>query len=186
MADWDANMEMTSRELWTALHGMFFGGLFLILFSGLIITLWGLDSESFTQLGIRRRLRVLRVCSCALALLAWFTVIAGTYVVYPWYRAKPPQGTTGSALMHYPRSLLLYRPQTADWHELGMEWKEHIAWLTPILATSAAVVLNAHGRRVSRDRQLRRTVLAFYSICFFCAVVAGVFGALINKAAPIR
>jgi hypothetical protein len=179
-------MMLTSRELWTALHGMVFGALLLMLFSGAFVAIWNLDAECLTELGVQRRLRIFRIASVSLALLAWLTVIAGTYVVYPWYRAKPPSGTTGIALMHYPRSLLLSNPKTADWHELGMEWKEHIAWLTPILATSIAFIGIHYGPGLATDRSLRRMVLAFLGFCFLCAAVAGGFGALINKAAPVR
>ena len=45
-------------------------------------------------------------------------MITGSWVVYPWYRAKGP----GS-----PKSILLANPATKDWHNFAMEWKEHVA-----------------------------------------------------------
>src|ERR1700722_15923978 len=131
-------MHMTSRELWTALHGMVFGAAFLMAFSGGFVGLWGLRADWVSTEGARRAANRLILWTWTMAILAWLTVIVGTYVVYPWYRAKPPAGTPAAALAGYPKNLLIANPQTADWHEFGMEWKEHIAWFTPILATAVA------------------------------------------------
>ena len=68
----------------------------------------------------------------------------------------------------------------------GMEWKEHIAWFTPILATAVAFVVTRYGGRLVQEARLRRALLILFSVAFFCAAVAGAFGALINKAAPTR
>jgi hypothetical protein len=121
-----------------------------------------------------------------MALLAWLTVILGTYVIYPWYRAKPPVGTTGARLAEYPKYLLLSSPRTADWHEFGMEWKEHLAWLSPILATAVAFVAWRYRQHLAADLHLRRALLILYGLAFFAAAWAGLLGALINKAAPTR
>jgi hypothetical protein len=181
-----ATMEMTARELWTALHGMVFGAGFLLAFSGGVAGLWGLRQNRLTQQGADQSQRALAVCTWCMAILAWLAVIIGSYVIYPWYRAKPPPNTTGPALAGFPKFLLLSKPQTADWHEFGMEWKEHIAWFVPMLATAVAYVVTRYGRLVARDDRLRRALLFLFTVSFFCAAVAGVFGALINKAAPTR
>jgi len=39
--------------------------------------------------------------------------------------------------------LLKSSPHTIGWHSLGMEWKEHVAWLVPISITMAAPSLSA-------------------------------------------
>jgi hypothetical protein len=75
------------------------------------------------------RIRRLEIGTSAMAVVTWLTVIAGTWIVYPWYRDKAPDS---------PKSKLLADPNTADWHDFGMEWKEHIAWISPMLATAAA------------------------------------------------
>ncbi len=71
-----------------------------------------------------------------MAIVAWATVVSGTFIVYPWYRAAPPQGADLTA---FPRSLLPSKPTTAQWHNLGMESKEHVGWLAPIAATAEAI-----------------------------------------------
>src|SRR5439155_1632254 len=81
------------------------------------------------------RLRSLPPAACLMAITAWLSVITGTYVVYPWYRAKPG----GEAdLTAYPQAYLEAHPELSQWHLLGMEWKEHVGCLTLGLITSVA------------------------------------------------
>jgi hypothetical protein len=96
-------MHMTNREMWTAAHGMIFGAAFLLAFAGGFVLLWSLRAEWVTEEGELHNLRMLKLGTWSMALLAWATVIVGTYVVYPWYRAKPPAGTQGAALVEYPK-----------------------------------------------------------------------------------
>lgn len=179
-------MNMSSRELWTALHGMVFGAGFLLAFTGGFITLWDLRVGSITGEGARRSVRRLIVWTWTMAALAWLTVILGTYLIYPWYRASPPAATRGAMLAEYPKNFLLSSPRTADWHEFGMEWKEHIAWFAPILATAVAFEVTGYREQLAVDSHVRRALLILYSLAFLTAMTAGLLGALINKAAPIR
>jgi hypothetical protein len=121
-----------------------------------------------------------------MAIFAWATVVTGSYVVYPWYRAKLPPGAQGQALAAYPKYLLLSSQRTAEWHEFGMEFKEHLGWFVPILATAVAFVVTQSRRRLANDAPLRRAALMLLVIAFAAAATAGIFGALINKAGPIR
>ena len=179
-------MELTSREFWTALHGMVLGAGFLLAFSGGFAGLWGLRSDWLTTEGAKKLLRQLAIGSWAMAILAWLAVLLGTYTIYPWYRAKAPADASGELLAGFPKYLLLSKPGTKEWHEFGMEWKEHIAWFCPILATAVAFVVARYGKHLVQDAKLRRALLILFSVSFFCAAVAGIFGALINKAAPTR
>ena len=67
-----------------------------------------------------------------------------------------------------------------------MEWKEHVAWLAPILATAVAYMVTKYGAKLAKDDEVRRAVIVLFTIAFFAAAVAGLFGAFINKAAPIH
>jgi hypothetical protein len=67
-----------------------------------------------------------------------------------------------------------------------MEWKEHIAWFAPICLTAAASIFARYGRHPGALRPLRRTVLGLLAFAFGCACVAGFFGAMLNKHAPLR
>lgn len=177
---------MTARELWTCLHGIILGAVFLLAFTGGFVALWDFRSDGIAADRLRRLHRRLIAWTWTMAVLAWLTVIVGTYVVYPWYRAKPPAGTTAAQLARYPRSLLLASPQTAGWHEFAMEWKEHVAWLAPILATAVAFAVTRYGRQVAADPRARQALLVLFTFAFFAASVAGLLGALINKVAPTR
>jgi hypothetical protein len=67
-----------------------------------------------------------------------------------------------------------------------MEWKEHVAWFAPISITMAAYVFIRYGREVASHRQLRAAVLGFVAASFVAAGIAGFFGAMINKFAPVQ
>lgn len=118
-----------------------------------------------------------------MALFVWVAVLSGTYVSYPWYRAKPPEGVTD--LSRYPRSYLKADPDLAFWHTFGMEWKEHIAWLVPLLMTAVAFIVFRYGEQLATDDQLRRVLILLLILAFAAAGIAGTLGALVTKAAPI-
>ncbi len=176
-------MAVTGRELWTVLHGMVFGALFLLAFAGGLAGLYSLRMELVTITGVRERMHRLLAGTWLMAVVAWITVISGTYIVYPWYRAKPPAGAN---LADYPRSLILSNPATKGWHTLGMEWKEHVAWFAPILATAVAYAVARYGGQLAQDNRLRRALMWVFVVAFAAAGVAGLFGAFINKVAPTR
>jgi len=176
-------MEVSAREGWTIVHGLVVGTVFLVAFAGGVAGLWSLREELVTLEGIKERLRRLYLGVWGMAIIAWVTVITGTYVIYPWYRASPPEGAD---LTEYPRSFLLADPDRDLWHKFGMEWKEHVGWAAPILATAVAFVVTYYGGRLARDDRLRWLVMGMFVVAFAAAAVAGVFGAFINKAAPIR
>jgi hypothetical protein len=112
-----------------------------------------------------------------MAVAAWGTVLTGTWVVYPWYRDTAQTS---------PRSTLLADPATADWHHFGMEWKEHIAWLSPILATVVAFIVVYYGTNLIRHDRVRKTAITLFVLAFGFAAVAGMLGALITKVAPVH
>jgi hypothetical protein len=173
----------SAREFWTVFHGMVLGSLFLLAFSGVLVTLYGFRSDWLTPRGLIARVRLLKIGTVAMAIVSWLTVIAGTYIVYPWYRAKPPQEV--SNLLECPRSFLLSVPDLVILHTFGMEWKEHVAWFSPILATVVAYVIWRFGDQIAENSGLRNAIAVFFIISFLAAAIAGAFGAFIAKAAPI-
>jgi hypothetical protein len=110
--------------------------------------------------------------------------VLGAYIVYPWYRAVPPQGVVD--LSEYPRRLLLSSGKTSEWHNIGMEWKEHVAWLAPMAMTMVAYVTMNYERAMPRLKHMRTAVLGFTLAAFVATGVAGAFGAFLNKYAPVR
>jgi hypothetical protein len=178
------HMQMNSRELWTVIHGMVFGFIFLLGSSGAIVGLYGLKSEWQTAEGTNKNVRILKIYMWALAVLVWAAVFTGTYIIYPWYRAAPPVGAYDFST--FPRYLLLSSASTEGWQEFGMEWKEHVAFLAPIAATVAAFVVNYYGAALAHKVQERRAVMIFFIFAFTAAAAAGLFGALIAKVAPVH
>ncbi len=177
-------MSLTAREFWGLIHGMGLGAIFLLAFAGGLAGLWSLRPEWVTAAGVLERLHRLSAGTWIMAIVAWLTVITGTYIVYPWYRANPPAGTTN--LTRFPRSYLLANPGLAGWHNFGMEWKEHVAWFAPILATAVAYVVVRYGPKLADETKIRDAAMVLFVLAFLAAGVAGLFGALITKAAPIH
>jgi hypothetical protein len=177
-------MEITTRSLWTMIHGMGFGALYLMACSGALVELSRRFCPRVQTPVTGGDERFLRIYLIAMAVLAWLTVLTGAYIIYPWYRAVPPAGTVGLAA--FPQRLLLSNPATSGWHSICMEWKEHVAWLVPISITMAAAVFARHGRNLKAQPELRSAVLGFVWISFLAAGIAGFFGAMINKNAPVE
>jgi hypothetical protein len=170
-------MSLTDRETWGLIHGMGLGALFLLAFAGGLAGIYSLRPSWLTHTGLRERIVRLNVGTTAMAVIAWLTVITGTWIIYPWYR---------DAAATSPKSLLLANPNLAGWHNFGMEWKEHIAWLAPILATAVAYIVIRYGLRLANMPKVRQAVLTLFIIAFAAAGIAGLFGALITKAAPVH
>lgn len=172
-------MEVSFRGLWTLIHGIGFGGLFLLGCSAAVTELWRV---CFGDEWSERTDKLLRFYLVAMTVLAWLAVLTGAYIIYPWYRAAAPAGTHEFGM--YPQLLLRSSPATAGWHTLGMEWKEHVAWIAPMAITMATAVFLQYGRELKAHRYLRTAVLAFALVAFGSAGIAGFFGAMINKYAP--
>jgi hypothetical protein len=177
-------MEITLRALITLIHGMLFGAFFLMAIYGLVVELFrSAHVEQPSQLTTKgySRERLYLICMVG---LGWAAVLTGAYFIYPWYRAVPPAGVTDLAL--YPRFLLKSTAVTSGWHDLGMEWKEHIAWIAPIAMTMVAYILTKYRLSMREHPQVRTAVLVFALVAFAAAGVAGFFGAMLNKYAPIN
>ncbi len=170
-------MSFTNREWWGLIHGMVLGALFLLAFAGAIAGLYSLRPGLVTEQGIVERMRRLKVGVVAMAVVAWLTVLSGTYIVYPWYREEVATS---------PKSRLLANPNTEDWHKFAMEWKEHVAWISPMLATAAAFIVVYYGVNLIKHDRVRKTAMLLLVIAFVLAGVAGALGAFITKVAPVK
>ncbi len=170
-------MELTLREFWTVIHGMGLGAIYLLAFTGGLAGLWSVKTPLLTEAGIQERIKRLRIGLWVMAITAWATVISGTFIVYPWYRAKIPTS---------PRSILLADPAISGWHTFGMEWKEHIAWLCPILTTVVAFLVTYYGKEFLNHPIFRKISITLFCLAFVFAGIAGFLGAFITKIAPIH
>jgi hypothetical protein len=165
-------VHLTYKEWWSLVHGFVFGGGFLLSFAGVLIVMYGLRTKDLTEEGLALHVLWLRLGTAAMAIAAWGTVFLGTWVMYPWYRTEVRAG-------------LLSDPSTKNWDRFGMEWKQHLAWITPFLATTVAFLALYYGARVARERRLRLLMLALFVGAFAAAAISGLFGALITKTSPV-
>jgi len=169
---------LTDREFFLLLH-LGLGIIFIHGFAGGIATL--VDRTSLRLQGTPLQARIRAVSTSFMAFALWAAVVSGTWLVYPGYGEEPPDGAATTA---YPRADLQANGDLAFWHDFGMEWKEHVAWLTPFLATAVAFAAIRHGRRVSRDTAIRRSLVRLFTVAAAASVVAAGLGAVINKVAP--
>lgn len=176
-------MELSLRDAATVVHGIVFGGLLLLGYSGAIIAIYAMSVTGNPWRPKPRGQRILSLYLALMAGLAWLAVIFGAYVIYPWYRAAP---TPGADLGGFPQRLLMSRPSTSEWHDIGMEWKEHIAWLAPICLTACAWMFSLYGARLRLMKGLRNLMVGLVLCAFAATCVAGLFGAMLNKFAPVR
>jgi hypothetical protein len=164
---------LTTRQLFFLIHSTlgiiivhaFGGGLGTLLTSG--------DS--------RMKDRIRKWSTAAMAVVAWLASAVGTWFGYAGYRAKVPPG--GDIAM-YPREYLLHSPQLAFWETFAMEWKVHIGWTTPFLATAVAFTALRYRRRLVADRLVRKVMTIMLLLAFAGALVAAGLGAVINVTAP--
>jgi hypothetical protein len=191
-------MEFTAREWWGVIHGMGLGALFLLAFAGGLAEFHSLKAAEITPEGIVRRMRRLRIGVVGMAVAAWGTVFTGTWIVYPWYReglsASGADEFAGCAGAHVPtetcspRDFLLsgVSGDTEQWHKFAFEWKEHVAWISPILATVVAFTVVYYGTNLIRHERVRRTAITLFVLAFLFAAIAGAIGAFVTKVAPIK
>ena len=114
----------------------------------------------------------------------WATVLIGTYVSFPAYRATPPEGITD--LAQFPRSLLQSNPATVWLHGFAIEIKEHVPWIAAMLATAVAFVAVRYRSTLLTDRRLNGMATTLLAICFALASIVGVLGIFVNKVAPLE
>ena len=147
---------------------------------GRIVTVRAADAATATTDAQARRLGWL-LAGVAAAL--WLTILGGTYVSFPPYRAPPPAGATDLAA--HPRALLLSDPGTAWLHAFAMEVKEHVPWIAAMLATAVAFVGVREPRRLLSDPPLRRMTTTLLATCFAIVSFVSLLGVLVNKVAPL-
>jgi hypothetical protein len=175
-------MLFTARSLTTMLHGLVLGGGALLVLAISLFTLWLLTTGDGTRPS-DRQLKSLSRLLVAAAVLLWLGVLGGTYLVFPPYRATPPEGLAD--LSAYPRSLLLASPETAWLHGFAMETKEHVPWIATMFATAAAFVSVRYRGQMVADPRIRRLLGALASICLLLVGYVALLGVFVNKVAPL-
>ena len=172
-------MLFTDRSIWTMIHGIVLSGAALMALAAAVFSMRTMRTVATPeQSRIRAQLLVF------IAATLWLTVLVGTYIVFPLYRAPPPEGATD--LNQFPRSFLLANPATAWLHAFAMEIKEHVPWIASMLATAVAFVGVRYRSLLLNDAPLRNMAMTLLVICFVLISVVGLLGIFINKVAPLQ
>lgn len=158
------------------LHGLLLSG-------GALMTLVMAAFLLHTASDAARGGRSVALLATAGAVLLWLSVIVGTYIVFPLYRATPPEGI--ASLGHYPRALIMADPDKQWLHSFGMEIKEHMPWIAAMLATAAAYIALSFRETLRDDSALRRLVLALLVVSIAIVAFVALLGVFINKVAPV-
>jgi hypothetical protein len=177
-------MLFSERSLWTMIHGIGLGGAALLALAAALFGMYLMRPRHGPTAPSDDRSRPVAALAALIALMLWLTTLVGTYVVFPAYRATPPEGTTD--LAQYPRSMLLAEPTTVWLHAYAMETKEHLPFIAAMLATAVAFVAWRYRRRFLADRHLRRLGATFLAICFAIVAYVSLLGVFINKVAPLE
>jgi hypothetical protein len=173
----------TERSIWTMLHGIVLsGGALMALAAGL----FALGAMRIEQVGTTSptQIRYLTGLTVSIPVLLWLTVLVGTYVVFPAYRATPPDGLAD--LSAYPRALLRSNPGTAWLHDFAMEVKEHLPWIAAMLSTAVAFLAMRYRSRLLSDVRLNRMATGLLAVSFILVAFVAVLGVFINKVAPLE
>jgi hypothetical protein len=172
----------SERSLWTMLHGLALSGGALMLLAAALFSLRAIALPEGSAVPARPS-NGLAWLTSAIAAALWMSVLVGTYVVFPMYRAPPPEGAT--SLAEHPRALLMSSADTRWLHSFGMEIKEHVPWIAAMLATAAAFVAGRHRATLLADSALRRITEALLAIAFVLVALVALLGVFVNKVAPL-
>ena len=174
----------TDRSIWTMVHGIVLGGAALMGLAAALFAMGTMRRAEGLGAATPSQSRPLAQLTMFIAAALWLGVIAGTYIVFPLYRATPPEGTTD--LSQYPRFLIASNPETVWVHAFGMEIKEHMPWIASMLATAVAFVAGRYRSALVGDPQVRRMAMTLLAICFMLAAFAALMGIFAARVAPVE
>lgn len=173
----------TNRSIWTMIHGIALGGGALMGLAAALFAVRAMGTASPSDV-VKSQSRYLTGLLVFVAAVLWLTVLVGTYVTFPPYRATPPEGLAD--LSQYPRSLIQSNPGTVWLHAFAMEIKEHVPWITAMLATAVAFVGVRYRSRLLTDSHLRGMATTLLGICFVLVCCVAILGVFVNKVAPLE
>jgi hypothetical protein len=177
-------MLFTERSIWTMIHGIGLGGGTLMALAAALFSLRAMRMTDASDAASQNQSRYLVWVTVFAAVALWLTVLVGTYVTFPPYRATPPEGL--SDLSQYPRALIRSRPGTMWLHSFAMEIKEHVPWIAAMLSTAAAFIGVRYRSHLLSDAQLNRMATTLLATCFVLVSFAALLGVFINKVAPLE
>lgn len=173
----------SDRSLLTMVHGLVLSGGAMMAMAAALFALQAMALPDRTPVPERQG-RFFARLSVGVAVLLWLSVLGGTYLVFPLYRATPPEGV--ASLAAYPRALLLSNTDTSWLHAFAMEVKEHVPWIAAMLATAVAFVSTRYRATLLADRSLRGMATTLMLIGFALVSFVALLGVFVNKIAPLE
>jgi hypothetical protein len=166
-------MLFSERSIYTMVHGIGLGSAALM---GLAAALFYLYAARPTPLSSDsdNESRAFASRYSVHGIDALLTVIVGTYIIVPPYRATPPPGTTD--LSEFPRSLVLASPNTAWLHAFAMESKEHMPWIASMLTTAVAFIAVRYRGTALTNRSMRLMTFALLAVSFVLVSFVALLG----------
>lgn len=174
----------SERSIWTMIHGIVLGGGALMASSAALFSLRAMRTDHVLDAASQNQARYLVWLLVFTAVVLWLTVLVGTYVTFPPYRATPPEGLTD--LRQYPRSLIQSNPGTVWLHAFAMEIKEHVPWIAAMLSTAVAFIGVRYRSHLLSDAKLNNMATTMVAICFGLVSFVAILGVFINKVAPLE
>jgi hypothetical protein len=175
-------MLFSERSIWTMVHGIGLGGAALLGLAAALFYLYAVRPAQ-PSIGTDTEPRAFAALTVFTAAMLWLTVIIGTYIVFPPYRAAPPPGTTD--MSHFPRALVLANANTAWLHAFAMEVKEHMPWIASMLTTAVAFIAVRYPRATLSQPSLRRMAFSLLAVSFAIVAFVSLLGVFVNKVAPL-
>lgn len=173
----------TERSLWTMAHGIVLTGGAMMALSAALFSLSTIHAGRMDEQVARIQSRHIAWLTIMISVMLWSTVLVGTYVIFPPYRAVPPEGLADLSM--YPKAIIQANPAT-DWlHSFAMETKEHVPWITAMLATAVALVSVRYRAQLLRDVSLNRTATWLIGVCLVLVSYVALLGVFVNKVAPL-
>lgn len=175
-------MLFSERSIWTMVHGIGLGGAALLGLGAALFYLYAARPAPDPG-GDDTGSRAFATVTVFSAVMLWLTVIVGTYIIFPPYRATPLPGTTD--LSHFPRALVLANPSTTWLHAFAMETKEHMPWIASMLTTAVAFVAVRYRRTALANPAMRQMALVLLGASFAVVAFVSLLGVFVNKVAPL-
>lgn len=165
------------------IHGIALGGGALLGLGAAIVALHLLRPAARRGAVTGTQARTVTALTALTAILLWSTVVIGTYVSFPPYRAVPPEGTID--LSAYPKSLIQSNAETAWLHSFAMESKEHVPWIAAMLVTAVAFTALRDRRALFDDTRTHAMAAVLLVIAFALSSYMAILGTFVNKVAPL-
>lgn len=172
----------SDRSIWTMVHGIGLSGAALLAMAAALFYLYAARSVADGAISLPSR-DFTRLNLFAAAAL-WLSVLIGTYVIFPLYRATPPEGVVDLAA--YPRAMILADPANAWLHGFAMEIKEHVPWIAAMLMTAVAYVAWRYRARLLGDAQMRAMTMGLIATALALVTAVALLGIFVNKFAPLQ